>query len=57
MVGNCRKFTYVKPGDTCNNIAFFNGPISTENFVKWNTGVGGIECRGLQAHTYICVGV
>jgi hypothetical protein len=57
MVGNCRKFTYVKPGDTCNNIAFFNGPISTEDFVKWNTGVGGIDCRGLQAHTYVCVGV
>jgi hypothetical protein len=57
MVGNCRKFTYVKPGDTCNNIAFFNGPISTENFVKWNTGVGWIECRGLQTHTYVCVGV
>ncbi|KAK4155343.1 hypothetical protein C8A00DRAFT_13653 [Chaetomidium leptoderma] len=57
MVSNCNKFTYVNPGDTCDNLAFFNGPIATEDFVLWNTGVGGRECRGLQAHTYVCVGV
>ena len=51
MVGNCNKFVKVNPGDTCDGIAFFNGPISTENFVLWNAGVGGRECRGLQADT------
>ncbi|KAK3905566.1 hypothetical protein C8A05DRAFT_12620, partial [Staphylotrichum tortipilum] len=57
MVTNCNKFTKVNPGDTCNTIAFFNGPIRTENFVVWSAGVGGMECKGLQAGTYVCVGV
>ncbi|KAJ4303939.1 hypothetical protein N0V88_001540 [Collariella sp. IMI 366227] len=33
MVSNCKKFVKVKPGDTCNMVGFFNGPISTEIFV------------------------
>jgi hypothetical protein len=57
MVTNCKKFTKVNAGDSCDSIAFFNGPISTENFVKWNTGVGGRECRGLQVGAYVCIGV
>ncbi len=57
MVSNCNKFVKVNPGDSCDGIAFFNGPISTENFVLWNAGVGGRECRGLQAGTYACIGV
>jgi hypothetical protein len=57
MVNYCKKFTKVNPGDTCDLISFFNGPISTENFLKWNTGVGGRECRGLQVGTYVCIGV
>lgn len=57
MVSNCNKFVKVNPGDSCDGIAFFNGPISTENFVLWNAGVGGRECRGLQADTWACVGV
>ncbi|KAK3303763.1 uncharacterized protein B0T15DRAFT_283482 [Chaetomium strumarium] len=57
MVSNCNKFTKVNPGDSCDGIAFFNGPISTEDFVLWNTGVGGRECRTLQADTYVCVGL
>ena len=57
MVSNCNKFVKVNPGDTCDVVAFFNGPIPTENFVLWNTGVGGRECRGLQAGTWACIGV
>ncbi|AEO59463.1 carbohydrate-binding module family 50 protein [Thermothelomyces thermophilus ATCC 42464] len=56
MVKNCNKFVYVNPGDTCAGIASKNS-ISVDNFVKWNGGVGGKDCRGLQAYTYACVGV
>ena len=57
MVSNCNKFVKVNQGDTCDAVAFFNGPISTEWFRTWNTGVGGADCRGLRADTYACVGV
>ena len=56
MVNYCKKFTKVNPGDTCDIISFFNGPISTADFIKWNPGVGGQECRGLQLGTYVCIG-
>jgi hypothetical protein len=56
MVSNCNKFVKVNPGDTCDMVAFFNGPIAIENFIRWNTGVGS-DCRTLQAGTYACVGV
>lgn len=57
MVGNCNKFTRVNPGDTCDIISFFNGPISTGDFIRWNTGVGGQACNTLQVGTYVCIGV
>jgi hypothetical protein len=57
MVSNCKKFVRINPGDTCNIVAFYNGPISTENFVLWNSGVGGLACTNLQAGTYACIGV
>ena len=47
---SCNKFTKVKPGDTCDIISF-NSPIATDDFVMWNTGVGGRDCRNLQAGT------
>ena len=57
MVTNCKKFVKVNPVDTCNIVAFYNGPIPTESFVLWNTGVGGMACTNLQANTYACIGV
>ncbi|KAG7284938.1 hypothetical protein NEMBOFW57_009553 [Staphylotrichum longicolle] len=57
IVSNCNKFTLVNPGDTCNIISFFNGPISTENFALWNPGVGGPACGNLRVGTYVCIGV
>ena len=57
MVSNCNKFVNINPGDTCNLVSFFNGPISIENFVVWNTGVGGMVCGNLQSGTYACIGV
>ncbi len=56
IVSNCNKFVKVNQGDTCNIVAFFNGPISTENFVLWNAGVGGMACTNLQPDTFACVG-
>jgi hypothetical protein len=56
MVSNCNKFVKVNPGDSCDMVAFFNGPIATEDFVLWNTGVGP-DCRTLQVNTYVYVGV
>ncbi len=56
MVSKCNKFVKVNSGDTCNIVAFFNGPISTENFILWNSGVGA-QCTNLQADTYACIGV
>ena len=57
MVSNCNKFVKVNPGDTCNIVSFYNGPIPTENFVVWNAGVGGMACTNLQAGTFACIGV
>ncbi len=56
MVSNCNKFVKVNSGDTCNIVAFFNGPISTGNFILWNTGVGA-QCTNLQPDTYACIGI
>jgi hypothetical protein len=56
MVSNCNKFVLLSPGDTCDIIAFFNGPISTGDYIRWNSGVGS-DCKNLQAGTYACVGV
>lgn len=45
----------VNPGDSCNSLAFLNGPIATEDFVLWNRGTGGTAYGALQANTYACV--
>ncbi|KAK3898319.1 hypothetical protein C8A05DRAFT_38094 [Staphylotrichum tortipilum] len=57
MVSNSNKFVKVNPGDTCDIVSFYNGPIATEKFVAWNGGVGGLACTNLQANTYACIGV
>lgn len=55
MVDNCNKFYYVQKDDGCDRVAAANG-ISSEDFRKWNTGVGD-DCSGLQANVYACIGV
>ncbi len=57
MVSYCKKFVKVNTGDTCDIVSFYNGPISTGNFVLWNTGVGGSACNNLQPGTYACIGI
>jgi hypothetical protein len=54
MISNCNKFAYVNPGDTCDNVAFWNG-IGGQWVKLWH----GIEeaCLSIQAKTYVCVGV
>ncbi|KAK5657992.1 hypothetical protein OQA88_2546 [Cercophora sp. LCS_1] len=56
MVSGCKKFAFVNPGDTCAAIASRSG-ITVNQFVAWNTGVGGTACTGLWANTYACVGI
>ncbi|KAK3898303.1 carbohydrate-binding module family 50 protein [Staphylotrichum tortipilum] len=57
MGSNCNKFVKVNQGHTCDIVSFNNGPISAENFVAWNRGVGGRACTNLQANTYACISV
>lgn len=55
MVSNCNKFVYVNPGDTCDVISFWND-VGGGQWVKLWNGLSE-DCRGLQAHTYACIGV
>ncbi|KAK3302800.1 LysM domain-containing protein [Chaetomium strumarium] len=55
MVDYCNKFYYVKPGDTCDSIAFWNGVPGTQWVKLWNNLAK--DCRSLQADTYACIGV
>ncbi|KAM7198759.1 hypothetical protein V8F20_006074 [Naviculisporaceae sp. PSN 640] len=56
MVNNCKKFALVKSGDTCAVLATkYN--ITLDQFNKWNTGVGGKDCKSLWANVYVCIGV
>ncbi|PKS08453.1 hypothetical protein jhhlp_004835 [Lomentospora prolificans] len=56
MVNNCKKFTFVNSGTTCAQIASANN-ISLDDFVRWNAGVGGRDCRDMWAEAYVCIGV
>ncbi|KAK4246408.1 carbohydrate-binding module family 50 protein [Corynascus novoguineensis] len=56
MVNNCNKFAYVNPGDTCDELAALYH-VSTANLVSWNAGIGGKDCRVLQANTFICISI
>lgn len=56
MVSNCKKFALVKKDDTCDKIVAA-AKITLDNFVKWNTGVGGKTCTSMWANTYVCIGV
>jgi hypothetical protein len=55
MITNCKKFHYVSPGNTCQQIISYN-KINLENFVRWNPSVGS-DCRTMQGRVYVCVGI
>ncbi|KAM7202942.1 peptidoglycan-binding lysin subgroup, partial [Naviculisporaceae sp. PSN 640] len=56
MVNNCERFVLVKSGDTCEKIDKAAN-ITLDNFIKWNTGVGGKAYSLLWANVYVCIGV
>ncbi|KAM3434922.1 hypothetical protein NHJ13734_005780 [Beauveria thailandica] len=55
MVSNCNQFHYIWKGNTCWQITSHRG-ITQEQFAKWNPKIG-LQCDGLWAETYACVGV
>lgn len=56
MVDNCNEFYLVKTGDVCKTISDENN-ITLDQFLEWNTGVGGRGCPGLWGDAYVCIGV
>lgn len=56
MVNNCNKFYLVKKGDTCDSITSKSG-IPIDDFVKWNTQIGGKACSGLWLDVNVCISV
>jgi LysM repeat protein len=55
MTNNCRRFYFVRSGDTCASVARGAG-ISEATFYSWNTGVGS-SCSALWLDTWYCIGV
>ncbi|KAK8036495.1 LysM domain-containing protein [Apiospora marii] len=55
MVSNCNKFYFVPADTSCSTVLSVNG-ITLEQLFAWNADVG-VDCRGLWAKVYVCVGV
>jgi len=55
MTRSCKKFHFVKSGETCGTIASDAG-VSLDQFLAWNPAAGS-SCAGLWASTYCCVAV
>ncbi|KAJ3488012.1 hypothetical protein NLG97_g6284 [Lecanicillium saksenae] len=55
MVTNCNTFYYIYKGNTCGQINSYHS-ITQEQFARWNPDVG-VQCTGLWADAYACVGV
>jgi LysM domain len=55
MTGSCKKFYFVKSGDSCVSIAGAVG-VSLDQFLSWNPAAGG-SCAALWANTYCCIAV
>jgi len=54
MVENCDLFYKVKTGDTCEAISSANG-LTVDDFILWNTDIGGHACTGLWIDYYVCI--
>ncbi|RDA94902.1 hypothetical protein CP533_0193 [Ophiocordyceps camponoti-saundersi (nom. inval.)] len=55
MVGNCRRFHYVEPAETCEVVeAMYN--VSFRDLLSWNPAIGA-DCTNMWANTYLCVGL
>ncbi|KAF6792018.1 LysM domain-containing protein-like protein 5 [Colletotrichum sojae] len=55
MMGNCKRFHFVQPGQNCDIISRQYG-ITVASFIRWNPAAGA-NCQGLWAQTYACVGL
>ncbi|KAF3903844.1 hypothetical protein ABW20_dc0100423 [Dactylellina cionopaga] len=55
MIGTCKKFHFVQPGETCAVIQKKYG-VSIQLLFRWNQAIGA-DCQGMWAKTYLCVGV
>ncbi|KAF9876154.1 hypothetical protein CkaCkLH20_06600 [Colletotrichum karsti] len=55
LVANCKKFEFVKSGDTCDVVAKRVG-ITVKQMTTWNPSIGS-DCTKLWANAYACVGV
>lgn len=55
MAKNCKKFHFVKSGQSCFTISSQYG-ITLASFLKWNPAAGN-SCQVLSANTYACVGL
>lgn len=55
-VEECDEFHLVEQGDICGEIVE-EYDISMDEFLEWNTNVGGRACTGLWLDYYVCVGV
>ncbi|KAK6340018.1 hypothetical protein TWF730_001795 [Orbilia blumenaviensis] len=53
-VEGCKKWAYVKDGQTCNDIMGRFPGLTLDMLVTWNPAIGG-ACTGLWARTYVCV--
>ncbi|KAI9172725.1 LysM domain-containing protein [Paramyrothecium foliicola] len=53
MVDNCEKFYFVKPDDTCRNIAW-QFQVTEADLREWNPSVGS-TCTGIWANVNLCV--
>ncbi|KAH6867368.1 hypothetical protein B0T10DRAFT_419895, partial [Thelonectria olida] len=55
MVKGCKEFYFVQTDDGCWAIANANG-IDLNDFYEWNPAVK-TDCSGLQAKSYVCIGI
>ncbi|KAF3145691.1 hypothetical protein TWF703_006833 [Orbilia oligospora] len=53
-VEGCKKWAYVKDGQTCNDVLTRFEGLTLETLVRWNPAIGA-GCTSLWARTYVCV--
>lgn len=56
LIDSCTNFYFAVANDRCDEIVAKFGTFTFETFLEWNPAVG-VDCNGLWAKTYYCVGV
>jgi hypothetical protein len=58
MTTSCNKFYLVEGWEDCYDVVYFGAfDVSMADFYSWNPSLGGYQCPGIQAGSYVCVGV